>query len=996
MSASVSTAPAQLGVPLRPLHVVMMCLAGGVITGGFLLLSAAESTTLVDGAVEWHAESPLRAIVQLLCLNYSFPTLNAGDIKGYLLGIGAGIGLIVLGVGGLARPVTAEIEVPTDGTDFDALTERPRKTHLPPLVAAQFLALLYVLWSFASSRWSASPRLSIGGSVLWATGFFWSFCLGQGLSVLGARWVCRVLLVVTGITSVVALWYYFGRNPTLRAKFPFGNPNFLAAALIPGVILALATAAEKWREFMRTDRWQSAVWCAIAVAVIALSGWTLTLSDSRGANVGLVVGIFATLLFGLPGRWKVVPLLIGIVGLLAATWYFVTFLAEPSATGRDATMRLRVYAWSYAWRMFQDRPLTGHGQGGFAMAGDSLSAGDVLADPPVFESRIDHAHNEWLEVMADLGAVGLILIAAALLLTLYAAGRARRELGGADRAVVTALLGALVGLVVSETFGVGLRVCEVPLAFFTVLGLLWAFARTGPVGRWWEETVSRSMRTFLAVLGLVTGPAALIATQQDFFAARQAYRTDTALQQADFESAIRAATLATDRLYPQRILMNYFRLAQTHLLAAEDLQNRASDRERRATETEPANPRLQLLAAEDYRAAEEQCKAASHALKELVSAAPAYINHGQLEYRINLVLARVAASRGEMDTAQAYARNAATAIERELTRQPFDPDVALNFMRLVAQLIEPARVMDILSRPLRYNRVSDEAVAFLRDLVRNDTFATEWARVLDEAENAAAPDRERGVPETWAPEKLRLGATLDFIQGDYSAAVHRFEQAALRYDRLGAGPPLGAASCYAELADCRFYADPQHPAPAIDAAQRALEITAESRPGRELRSSIRQRLIHYYLAAGEEDEARRVLRELAPASVQPHVLENELGSRYRRLCESLLQRRENQTLRKPTDDLLPRLIEWLRRAIELNPADPAAYFVAADLAFHAGDDAQAAQHLAEALRRGLPPEEAARFLEAALAKRPESDPLSALQAALLATPNGTETAPKRP
>src|SRR3990172_3661352 len=88
---------------LRPLHVVMIFLVSMTVAGGFLLLSAAESTTLVDGAIEWHAESPLRAVVQLLFLNYQIPTINGGEIKGYIRGIGAGLALLALGVAVLAR-----------------------------------------------------------------------------------------------------------------------------------------------------------------------------------------------------------------------------------------------------------------------------------------------------------------------------------------------------------------------------------------------------------------------------------------------------------------------------------------------------------------------------------------------------------------------------------------------------------------------------------------------------------------------------------------------------------------------------------------------------------------------------------------------------------------------------------------------------------------------------------------------------------------------------
>ncbi len=66
---------------IRPLHVVMFCLVVMTVAGGALLLSPAKPVAPVDGAIEWQEESPLRAVVQLLCLNYQVSTIHAGTVK---------------------------------------------------------------------------------------------------------------------------------------------------------------------------------------------------------------------------------------------------------------------------------------------------------------------------------------------------------------------------------------------------------------------------------------------------------------------------------------------------------------------------------------------------------------------------------------------------------------------------------------------------------------------------------------------------------------------------------------------------------------------------------------------------------------------------------------------------------------------------------------------------------------------------------------------------
>lgn len=983
---------------LRPLHVVMIFLVSMTLAGGFLLLSAAESVTLVDGAVEWHVESPLRSVVQLLCLNYQLPTINAGEIKGYILGVGAALALLAVSMAVLAREPGGEEE--TGAIEHDGDSPSPRRPQIAPLLAAQFLVALYLLWSFASSRWSSAPQLAVGGSILLTIHFLWAFVLGVGLSPRAARIVSQMVVLVTAATGAIALWYYFGRNPVLRAKFPFGNPNFLSAALIPGILLAIAFIGDRVYKAMQSRALHPVGIVALMLPVIAVSMWAFVLADSRGAAVGLASGLLALMFFAAPRRWKAVPFLLAVVLAVGGWWYLSHSLDGQSLTGRSETLRFRGYAWSYAWRMFQEKPLTGLGQGGFTLTGDSFAVGDVLNDPLVFESRIDHVHNEWLEVMSDLGSVGILLLAAAMLITIRTAMAAqRRSSAHNSRWALLGLLAALMGLIVEETFGVGLRICELPIVFYTVWGLLWAQCGSMATNPLTHLSATRGRRLIAGPIGIAFGLIVLVLNQQDFTAARSAYRTEEALQKGEYEEAIRLASQAVDRLYPQRALVNLYRLGEAYVFAADKLQKRAADREHRARESEPANPRLLALAEDDYRAGDEYGKAASHVLKELISRSPGFLNHGQLEFKINLLQAHTATVRGDVEASQAYFRNAHKAIERELLRQPFDPTISFNFVRVRGSIVDYAEALNVLARPLRYNRITDAYVEVLRDLARDPEFDRQIEPLLIAARQALSgtpPVGQAGEAlETWAPEKLRLIATLDFIRGEYERAADALELAVGAYDRLPIS--MGAAACYAELADCRFFADPDHPEVAIRRAERALALALDSRPGRELRLAVQQRMIHYYLAADDETSAKRILREIAPAGIADESLQQELGIRLRRLCDSLLlQRRDASTLRKPAENLLPKLERWIQRSIEINPDDYSAHYISADLAFHAGNDVAAARHLESAMRLGLPQADAARFLEMARAKKPDSPALETLRRAIQAQSSEDPDTPPQP
>ncbi|MBI4717953.1 MAG: O-antigen ligase family protein [Planctomycetes bacterium] len=981
---------------LTPLSAVTVGLVILVVGGGFLLLSARESPP-IDGAVEWGQESPLRAVVQLLCLNYRFPTLNAGDVKGYLLGLGAGLSLMALAVASLSRTpgaggddsdISASLAAgngfPAGGVGVGpAASSWARLLH--PWVGALAATGLYLLWSFASCRWSPAPDMALGGSLLLAIQLLWSAGLALGLTRRAACIAARAVITITGITALVALWYYYGRNWTLRAKFPFGNPNFLSACLIPGILLAISEivgTVERGRAHGSTFR--PHLWGAAAAAVACAAAiWAFVLSESRGPALGLVVGMIALAFFGLRGRKRLVTAVVCVLLVGAAGLYFWARQNTASVTGRDVTIRFRTYAWKYAWHMFLERPLTGHGQGGFVLKGDSYAAADVLSDPLAFEARVDHAHNEWLEVMADLGAAGMVLLVVALLLTFRVGLASLRGPPTPQRWTQIGLLSALAGLAASDTVGVGLRVCEVPLAFYTLWGLVWAASR--PVGFDALAALSRTRAARLAT-GALAGSASLVVlvlNQQDFAAARRAFRAEMHLEAQEFPQAAELADGSGSRLNPQRALTDLYRLAEAHTLTAQSLLLQAMDREARARQVErmdPQHQQLLLLAAQDREQSEAHSATATSALKALVARSPGFLNHGRLEYRLRMLEAQRAA--GERNgSAQALAqRNALAALERELRRQPFEPDLALEYVQAAGTGIPPDRALEIVARPLRHNPITLEYLQLLAGRDTASDFAAAFERAVAEAKEAwaahAAP--EAAGREAWHPEKMRLAAALTFARGDYAEAQALLESAAAAYAPLERSAGMGAASCHAELADCCFFRTPADPRPALTAARRAVDLAPQSLPGRQLVARVKQRMVDYLLAADDEPQAEQLLRESAPPGIRAEVVQRQLAVRYRALAESLLRRREGPLFRKPPAELVPALRRWVARAIEYDPGDYAAHYLAADLAFHAGDDGAAAEHLRRALENGLSVEEAKKFLEVAREMRPDSAPMQAL------------------
>ncbi|MCO6439325.1 MAG: O-antigen ligase family protein [Phycisphaerae bacterium] len=1034
--------------PLTPLSVVLIALVLAVVGGGSFLLSAAESTTLVDGAVAWKVTSPLRAVVQLLCLNYAVPTLNAGDVKMLILGVGAGVAALVLAVGALAR----SSESLSPALPVAQPSDRARGGQ-PWLGIAQGLVLGYLAWSLLSGRWSDAPELALGTSLLLAIQFLWAFALGWGLSARGARIATRLLVPIGVITALLAVWYFYGRNPNLRAKFPFGNPTFLAACLIPGIVIGLAVAMEG---VQRARRVHAAGGLGMAIASLAGVGlmlWAFLLAQSRGAMLGLGAALAAIVVFSARGAWRWIASA-GAIGLVVAGGlYFAS--AGGDLHGRSASTRLRLHAWEYALAMFEEHPVLGYGQGGFVLKGDSFVPQDILTDPEAFQGRLAHVHNEWLEVLADLGIIGLLLIGMSLVFSLIAglrtadasrqgkatnrrspladntvapespdaaaeAASAGAASTAAARHVVNgpaldwpmiAAMAALVGLIVDAAFGVGLRVSGVPVWFYTLLGLIWGMS-SGGSATMLDRLASRSgARLATAAVGGVAGLLAMVLSQQDFAAARKSYEVEQRLDEGNFEEAVELAAGAVYRLNAQRGLTALYRLAEAHMLVARKLQGRAVDRESRAQDAGALEAsRLLQLAGGDRDAAAFHCAEASAALIELVARAPGFLNQGRVEYEINLILADNAAARGDRKQFALAMENAHAAIERELRRQPFNPEVAYDFVRSSDQDTPPLEVAVVLARPLRYNMIGPDHVDAINGLSGQTEFEKEMTELAGRAvthveelvqtpsgetvqESPAeteAPDTEAGAEGSrlarswprWTPEILRFVAAMKFFKGEYDVAASLQRSALEAYAKLGL-TTLGRAAGFAELADSLFFSNPLEIGPVLEAAQQAEESAPPSLPGRNLVKAVEERRITYELAGGNEDRGMASLRGLAPPGVPEAALKQELGRRYRMMCESILRRREAVMLRRPANELIPRMKQWIARSLELSPDDPVTYYLAADLAFHEGEDEVAADNLMRSMDRGLAPEAALQFIDVALERKPDSAAMKSLKDVLV-------------
>ena len=228
-----------------------------------------------------------------------------------------------------------------------------------------------------------------------------------------------------------------------------GNANETAAALVCGAVMAASLAvAARDNILVRT--------AAVAIAPLCVFGVFLTLS--RGGLVALAAAGVAMVAVGGRWRWATIGLLV--VAMACTLVYFNAFVA-PEARARVTTLEGstgRTDVWTVGWRMVEAEPLRGIGNGNFPntsvhylLEPGALTRTDFIVDTPKV------AHNMYLEVLAELGVIGMALFLGILLFSLVCAVkamRAFRESGDRQMEILSrGLFVALCALLASDFFG---------------------------------------------------------------------------------------------------------------------------------------------------------------------------------------------------------------------------------------------------------------------------------------------------------------------------------------------------------------------------------------------------------------------------------------------------------------------------------------------------------------------------------------------------------------
>ncbi len=370
------------------------------------------------------------------------------------------------------------------------------------------------------------------GSMIWTIRFFYNYFIGFLFFILIFNVVDRIEDIVNSIISlisatmisagVIIYQYYF--NPYFanikhwvnsgRFNATFTDPNALGAytILLFPIYIGL---------LIYFKRWYSRLLILVSFSLFLM---LLFFSGSRSAFIGIILAIIIFfVIFVIRGfryirkrakfysrREKIIlisiPLII-LIGLAFFSFYLIntpdSYILKTSLVSRTIeTYKTGIYYtskdgiieglksisnyryifWGQAVEMFKDYPLTGVGQGSYI-----LQLPNYLIINQTGFSQVDYSGNYYLQVLSELGFLGLVVVLFILYLLInkvFNYFRVRKHLKEFENSdwLLIALFISFVSMLAGQIFGPHTNFDEVQLTFWLIIGLVIAYIKIKQIG----------------------------------------------------------------------------------------------------------------------------------------------------------------------------------------------------------------------------------------------------------------------------------------------------------------------------------------------------------------------------------------------------------------------------------------------------------------------------------------------------------------------------------
>jgi O-antigen ligase len=326
-------------------------------------------------------------------------------------------------------------------------------------VAFTGLAAMLV-WVTLSSAWASDPQATAKDLWHWyADGLIFLLIA----STVNSRRVAQLTALAFIVGAVLSVAYGLAgglsgseaANPGPyggRLGGAIGDPNFLAAGVVPAIVLLGALLASV-REAPSLARGLLVTASLIGLGTLLLG---VVATQSRGGIIACLVG-FGLAIPAFPRQRHVVTC--AVLAVIAVG--VMVLLASPSALSR-ITSSLgngsgRTDEWTVALRMVRSHPVTGVGDANFVVvARDYTRRPGVMTEARYLVDQPHEAHNTFLQFLAETGVVGFVLfitVCGACLRAGWRAARCFRALGDSAMEVLSrAVVVATVAMLTASTF----------------------------------------------------------------------------------------------------------------------------------------------------------------------------------------------------------------------------------------------------------------------------------------------------------------------------------------------------------------------------------------------------------------------------------------------------------------------------------------------------------------------------------------------------------------
>jgi O-antigen ligase len=285
--------------------------------------------------------------------------------------------------------------------------------------------------------WSAIALVAFAAaSMLWATesgaAFSSAFRLVQGVlllvitySVVSDRkrlsWVLGAFVAGSLFAAMLGFFGTYSADASVndaRLSGGFDDPNELAAVVVPSMVFCAYGFTALGDRLIR--------WALVPIAM--LLGVVLLRTDSQAGLVALGVALLLALVFSgdLRRRAAVVVGTVVVAGtlfytLVTAPVAFQTILSPDNTSNRESL-------WTVAGTMVSDQPLLGVGAGNFSVVEPFYTVRAINLPRVDLISEGELVHNSYLQVLAELGLLGLVAFLGIITSTLVVGVRAVRAL----------------------------------------------------------------------------------------------------------------------------------------------------------------------------------------------------------------------------------------------------------------------------------------------------------------------------------------------------------------------------------------------------------------------------------------------------------------------------------------------------------------------------------------------------------------------------------------